>query len=229
MRASAASSRWPSAAFEGVEEALTRIGANTYMMNAVRKMTAGAIDLGAKPSVTSAIAKYHVTERGRQVVNDGMDIIGGKGICLGPSNFLGRAYQQIPVGITVEGANILTRSLILFGQGAIRCHPYVLEGNAGRASIRTASRGWSISTRPCSATSCSPSVTAFRAFWIGISGSQLRQGAAQRRAGNAPLLPATDALLVGLRLSSPTSRCWSWAANSSGARSCRRASATSCR
>ena len=77
--------------------------------------------------MASAIAKYHVTELARKVVNDGMDVIGGKGICLGPSNFLGRAYQQVPVGITVEGANILTRSLILFGQGAIRCHPYVLK------------------------------------------------------------------------------------------------------
>ena len=112
--------------FEGVEEALTRIGAYTYLMDAVRKMTAGAVDLGEKPSVVSAIAKYHVTERARQVVNDGMDVIGGKGICLGPSNFLGRAYQQVPVAITVEGANILTRSLIIFGQGAIRCHPYLL-------------------------------------------------------------------------------------------------------
>lgn len=112
--------------FEGVEEALTRIGAYTYMMDAVRKMTAGAVDLGEKPSVVSAIAKYHVTERARQVVNDGMDVIGGKGICLGPSNFMGRAYQQVPVAITVEGANILTRSLIIFGQGAIRCHPYLL-------------------------------------------------------------------------------------------------------
>jgi acyl-CoA dehydrogenase len=112
--------------FEGVEEALTRIGAYTYMMDAARVMTAGAVDLGEKPSVVSAIAKYHVTERARKVVNDGMDVIGGKGICLGPSNFLGRAYQQIPIGITVEGANILTRSLIIFGQGAIRCHPFVL-------------------------------------------------------------------------------------------------------
>ena len=119
--------------FEGVEEALTRIGANTYLCDSARTMTAGAIDLGEKPSVVSAIVKYHVTERARQVVNDGMDVIGGKGICLGPQNFLGRAYQQIPVGITVEGANILTRSLILFGQGAIRCHPFVLaEMDAAR-------------------------------------------------------------------------------------------------
>ncbi|WP_079434170.1 acyl-CoA dehydrogenase [Zoogloea sp. LCSB751] len=125
--------------FEGVEEALTRIGANAYLCDAARVMTAGAIDLGEKPAVVSAIAKYHVTERARQAVNDGMDVIGGKGICLGPQNFLGRAYQQIPVGITVEGANILTRSLILFGQGAIRCHPYVLkEMDAARAGDLTA-------------------------------------------------------------------------------------------
>lgn len=112
--------------FEGVAEVLARIGGHTYLMDAARTMTAGAVDLGEKPAVISAIVKYHVTERGRLVVNDGMDIIGGKGICLGPSNFLGRAYQQIPVGITVEGANILTRSLIIFGQGAIRCHPHAL-------------------------------------------------------------------------------------------------------
>ncbi|MDB5813127.1 MAG: hypothetical protein JWN23_244 [Rhodocyclales bacterium] len=113
--------------FEGIEEPLARIGGTLYMSDAARVMTAGSIDLGEKPSVVSAIVKYHITERGRQVVNDGMDILGGKGICMGPQNFLGRAYQQIPIGITVEGANILTRSLIIFGQGAIRCHPYVLK------------------------------------------------------------------------------------------------------
>jgi acyl-CoA dehydrogenase len=119
--------------FEGVEEALARIASDTYSAEAIRKMTAGAIDLGERPSVVSAIVKYHVTEQGRRVVNDGMDIIGGKGICMGPSNFLARAYQQLPVGITVEGANILTRSLILFGQGAIRCHPFVqAEMNAAQ-------------------------------------------------------------------------------------------------
>src|SRR2546427_9745502 len=90
-------------------------------------MTAGAVDLGEKPSVVSAIVKYHLTERGRAVVNDAMDILGGKGICLGPNNFMGRVYQQVPIAITVEGANILTRSLIIFGQGAIRCHPFVLK------------------------------------------------------------------------------------------------------
>ena len=119
--------------FEGVEEALARIGGNLYLMDAARTMTAGAVDQGEKPSVISAVAKYHLTERGRAAVNDAMDILGGKGICLGPSNFMGRAYQQLPIAITVEGANILTRCLIIFGQGAIRAHPYVLsEMNAAK-------------------------------------------------------------------------------------------------
>jgi acyl-CoA dehydrogenase len=113
--------------FEGVEEALARIGGNTYMMDAARVMTAGAVDLGEKPSVISAIVKYHLTERARQAIIDAMDIHGGKGICLGPRNYLGRSYQNIPVSITVEGANILTRNMIVFGQGAIRCHPYILK------------------------------------------------------------------------------------------------------
>jgi acyl-CoA dehydrogenase len=117
----------PIGRFEGIEEPLARMGGYLYLMDAARTLTAGAVDLGEKPSVVSAIVKYHVTERARQVVNDGMDVLGGKGICLGPNNFLGRAYQQIPIGITVEGANILTRSLIIYGQGAIRCHPYVLK------------------------------------------------------------------------------------------------------
>lgn len=117
----------PIGRFEGVEAFLARIGGHTYLMDAARQLTAVAVDQGEKPSVLSAIVKYHLTEKGRRVVNDGMDILGGKGICLGPSNFLGRAYQQLPVGITVEGANILTRSLIIFGQGAIRCHPYILD------------------------------------------------------------------------------------------------------
>jgi acyl-CoA dehydrogenase len=113
--------------FEGVEEALARIAGHTYVMDAARRMTAGAVDLGERPSVVSAICKYHLTERGRQVINDAMDVHGGKGICLGPRNLLGRPYQHTPIGITVEGANILTRSMIIFGQGAIRCHPYVLK------------------------------------------------------------------------------------------------------
>jgi len=117
----------PIGRFEGVEEALARIGAYTYMMDAARTLTASALDRGEKPSVISAIVKYHLTERMRKVVNDAMDILGGAGICLGPRNIMGRAYQGIPISITVEGANILTRSMIIFGQGAIRSHPYVFQ------------------------------------------------------------------------------------------------------
>jgi acyl-CoA dehydrogenase len=127
----------PIGKFEGIEEALTRIGGNLYMMEATGALTAAAVDLGERPAVLSGIAKLHLTERGRQVVNDGMDIVGGKGICMGPANFIGAAYMQTPVSITVEGANILTRSLIVFGQGAIRCHPYVLrEMSAARDADR---------------------------------------------------------------------------------------------
>nr|WP_314434404.1 acyl-CoA dehydrogenase [uncultured Brevundimonas sp.] len=117
----------PIGAFEGVQEALARMAGHLYATDAVRRLAAAALDQGEKPSVVSAIAKYHVTERARIVINDGMDVIGGKGVCMGPGNFLARAYQQIPVAITVEGANIMTRTLIIYGQGAIRCHPYVLN------------------------------------------------------------------------------------------------------
>ena len=127
--------------FEGVEEVLARMAGNTYAIDAARTMTAGSIDLGEKPSVISAIVKYHCTERGRQVINDAMDVHGGKGICLGPNNYLGRAYQQIPIGITVEGANILTRSMMIFGQGAIRCHPYVLKEIAATRNTDPAQAG----------------------------------------------------------------------------------------
>jgi len=116
----------PIGKMEGIEEALARIGGNAYLMDAVTTLSTGAIDLGEKPSVISAIAKYHLTEKMRQCVTDSMDIHGGKGICMGPNNYLARAYQGAPIAITVEGANILTRSMIIYGQGAIRCHPYVL-------------------------------------------------------------------------------------------------------
>jgi acyl-CoA dehydrogenase len=119
--------RTPIGRFEGVEEPLARIGGNTYLMDATRRMTMVALDSGEKPSVISAICKYHMTERMRQILNDAMDVHGGKGIMLGPNNYLGRAYETIPIAITVEGANILTRSMIIFGQGAIRCHPFVLR------------------------------------------------------------------------------------------------------
>jgi len=126
--------------FEGVEAALTRMAGAAYVIDAARSVTSGAIDGGEKPSVPSAMLKYHCTELGRKVANDAMDVHGGKGICLGPKNYLGRGYQVVPVAITVEGANILTRSLMILGQGAIRCHPYVLkEMNAAKVKDKVRS------------------------------------------------------------------------------------------
>ncbi|UYA61624.1 acyl-CoA dehydrogenase FadE [Pectobacterium colocasium] len=112
---------------EGIEEPLARIAGNAYVMDAAATLITSGIMQGEKPAVLSAIVKYHCTHRGQRSVMDAMDIAGGKGICLGPTNFLARSYQGAPIAITVEGANILTRSMIIFGQGAIRCHPYVLE------------------------------------------------------------------------------------------------------
>lgn len=113
--------------FEGVQEALARIAGGTYLLEAVRVTTASAVDQGVNPAVVSAIAKYHTTEWSRQITNDSLDIHGGRGVQVGPRNYLAGAYLGIPIGITVEGANILTRNLIIFGQGAIRCHPYLQQ------------------------------------------------------------------------------------------------------
>ena len=126
-----------------------------------------ALDLGEKPSVIGAICKYHMTERMRLLLNDAMDIHGGKGIMLGPNNYLGRAYQTAPIAITVEGANILTRSLIIFGQGAIRCHPYVLkEIRAAAANDLKAfdAAFWSHIAFTVS--------NAARSLWLGITGAK---------------------------------------------------------
>ena len=117
----------PIGRFEGIEEPLQRIGSTTYLMNAARTLTAGAVDAGERPAVISAIVKAYLTEAMRQVVNDAMDIRAGAAICRGPRNMLALAYQAVPIGITVEGANILTRSMIIYGQGAIRCHPFVQD------------------------------------------------------------------------------------------------------
>jgi acyl-CoA dehydrogenase len=116
----------PIGKFEGVAEALTRIAGRLYLIDAANRLTLAIVDSGEKPSVLSAIMKYHATEFSRMIGCDAMDIHGGKGICLGPRNYLGRFYQSAPIAITVEGANILTRNMIIFGQGAIRCHQYVL-------------------------------------------------------------------------------------------------------
>lgn len=117
----------PIGKFEGIEEPLARIGGLTYVLEAARKYTCGGIDQGAKPAVVTAMMKYNSTEIARQLINDGMDILAGNGISMGPRNALATAYIGMPIAITVEGANILTRTLMVFGQGAIRCHPYVLK------------------------------------------------------------------------------------------------------
>ncbi|MEX0662883.1 MAG: acyl-CoA dehydrogenase [Balneolaceae bacterium] len=113
--------------FEGIEEPMARIGGYTYLMDASRRYICGALDKGAKPAVVTAIAKYNFTELGREVINDSMDIVGGAGISRGPRNIFAHSYIATPIAITVEGANILTRTLMIFGQGAIRSHPYALK------------------------------------------------------------------------------------------------------
>jgi acyl-CoA dehydrogenase len=168
--------------FEGVEEALARMGGNLYVMESARVITAASVDAGEKPAVISAVVKYHCTERARQVLNDAMDVHGGKGICLGPNNYLGRGYQQIPISITVEGANILTRCLIIFGQGAVRAHPYVLaeiaatqEADAHKASHDFDAALWGHVSFVVS--------NVARSFWLALTGARLLPvpGAAQTR------------------------------------------------
>ena len=196
--------RLPIGRMEGVEEALARIAGLTYQLEAARSLTCAAVDRGEKPAVLSAIVKYNATERMRQILNDAMDVQGGSGICLGPRNLLGRPYQAIPIGITVEGANILTRTLIVFGQGAIRSHPYVLKemqavANPDReAGLRAfdehffAHVGFSLST-------------GVRAFVSGLTGGRLLkvpEGPDQRilqrltRFSSAFVLTADTAMLV---------------------------------
>ena len=115
------------AKFEAIQERLGRIAATAYLLDAARRMTCAALDDGHHPAVVTAIMKAQATERLRVSVNDAMDVHGGKGIIEGPLNYLGSLYRGVPIAITVEGANIVTRSLIQFGQGAIRCHPYLLK------------------------------------------------------------------------------------------------------
>ncbi|WAC63129.1 acyl-CoA dehydrogenase [Pseudoxanthomonas sp. SL93] len=158
--------------FEGVEEALARIGGKAYAISALSQATAAAVDRGDVPSVPSAIAKYHCTNMSREVIRDVMDVVGGKGIILGPRNFAGRSWQAAPIAITVEGANIMTRSLLIFGQGAILCHPWVMkEMKAAQnpdfnAGVEEFDRnlfghvGFAISN-------------AVRSFWFGLTGAKI--------------------------------------------------------
>lgn len=123
----------PIGRFEGVQEALARIGALTYQLEATRRLTTTGLDMGERPGIVTAISKYHMTEMARQILCDAMDIHGGRGVQLGPHNYLGYHWMGIPIAITVEGANILTRNLMIFGQGATRCHPYVYQEMAAAA------------------------------------------------------------------------------------------------
>jgi acyl-CoA dehydrogenase len=133
----------PICEFEGIEEPLARIGGRTYRMDAARQLTLVALDQCQRPGVLSAILNYQLTEGNRQCINDAMDIHGGKAIIKGPSNYLAHGYQALPIAITVEGANILTRSLIIFGQGAVRAHPWLLkEMDAARDPRPTARRAF---------------------------------------------------------------------------------------
>src|SRR5205814_5223606 len=117
----------PIGKFEGIEDPLARIAGTAYLVDGARRLTCAALNEGRHPAVVSGIMKLHATERMRAVVNDSMDIHGGKAIIDGPQNYMGSLYRAVPIGITVEGANILTRNLIVFGQGANRAHPFLLE------------------------------------------------------------------------------------------------------
>ncbi len=196
--------------FEGVEEALARIAGNAYACSALSQATAAAVDRGEKPAVPSAIAKYHCTEMARELARDCMDVTAGKGVILGPKNYLGRGWQAAPIGITVEGANIMTRSLMIFGQGAIRCHPWVLKEMQAAQNPDESKRvpefdknlfghiGFAISN-------------AVRSFWFGLTSAKIGSAPGDaytrryyrklnRYSANLALLADTSMLLLGGKL-----------------------------
>jgi acyl-CoA dehydrogenase len=196
--------------FEGVEEALARLAGNAYACSALSQATAAAVDRGEKPAVPSAIAKYHCTEMAREVARDAMDINAGKGVILGPKNYLGRGWQAAPISITVEGANIMTRSLMIFGQGAIRCHPWVLKEMQAATHPDESKRvpefdknlfghiGFAISN-------------AIRSWWFGLTASKIGSAPGDaytkryyrklnRYSANLALLADTSMLLLGGKL-----------------------------
>ncbi|WP_101924905.1 MULTISPECIES: acyl-CoA dehydrogenase [Luteimonas] len=158
--------------FEGVEEALARIGGKAYAISALSQATAAAVDRGDVPSVPSAIAKYHCTSMSREVISDVMDVIGGKGIILGPKNFAGRSWQAAPIAITVEGANIMTRSLLIFGQGAILCHPWVMKEMKAAQDPDT-QRGLEDFDRSLFGHIGFAISNAVRSIWFGITGAKI--------------------------------------------------------
>ncbi|MBI5186932.1 MAG: acyl-CoA dehydrogenase [Nitrospinae bacterium] len=156
--------------FEGVEDALARIGGNVYLMDAARLLTACAVDRKEKPSVISAMVKFNLTERARKILNDAMDIQGGSAICMGPRNLLARVYQSLPISITVEGSNTLTRSMIVFGQGALRCHPY-LQRELKTMEDPDKERGKSDFDKAIISHIGLVAGNAVRSLWLGVTGS----------------------------------------------------------
>jgi acyl-CoA dehydrogenase len=154
--------------FEGVQEPLGRIAAYAYALEAARRLTSASLDAGEQPSVLSAILKYHATERMRTALNDALDIHGGRAICDGPRNYLFGVYQSVPVAITVEGANILTRNLIIFGQGALRCHPHLLK-EMEAATLPDPNEALAVFDKVLWAHARDSISNVFRAFWHNLT------------------------------------------------------------
>jgi len=162
------------ASFEGVQEALANIAGKAYLIEATRTMTASAVDLGVKPAIASALTKYHTTELAREVLDHALDVHGGRAVQYGPSNYLGYAHQGIPVSITVEGANILTRNLIVFGQGVVRCHPFIQDEIAAAHQEDEKKALDSFDSLLCSHIGFAVS-NFVKAFWYGLTGGRFIQ------------------------------------------------------
>ena len=198
---------------EGIEEPLARMVENAYALEAARAVTASMVSRGEKPAVISALLKYVSTERMRQSVNDALDIHGGRGICDGPSNYMQGAYQMVPVGITVEGANILTRTLITFAQGALRSHPYLYHRDRGAAGQRPGARHGSLRA-PSTAMSPSPCRTSFGALFHNVTFGAFatrHENVERTRAGGsslaAPPVPSRSWPTRPWRCSAAASKC----------------------
>src|SRR5690606_10045216 len=163
--------------FEGIRQPLADLAANAYLIDAARRLTVAALDEGHRPSVISAIMKYHATDRMRDSIVKAMDIHGGKAIIDGPRNYLGGQYRSVPIGITVEGANILTRNLMIFGQGAIRSHPYMLKELLALSDADDEA-GLDAFDRSFWSHAGHSIVNGFRAWWHGWTGGTLAKAPA---------------------------------------------------
>jgi acyl-CoA dehydrogenase len=174
----------PIGKFHAIAALVARIAVDLYASDAARRYTAAALDAGEQPSVASAILKVQLTEAGRRAVNDGMDILGGKGIMRGPSNLLGIAYRHAPIAITVEGANLLTRALIIFGQGAVRCHPQVRAEMAAVDAQDASALGRALLAH---------GAHVLRNYWSSIAGARLRGTPPAELRGEAAMIARLSA------------------------------------